>query len=167
VAALGNAWFVENYKIVENPDSEINALSNFEPASTAIIDKRFNDYLKDYKTGKDSTSTIVLSNYLPNHLTYQANAKKEELAVFSEIYYANGWNAYLDGKQMPYIRVNYVLRAMKIPQGDHKIEFKFEPKAYYTGEKIGYARSIILLLMFLGLIAKEGLQYYQKNKLSK
>ncbi|MCX6231369.1 MAG: YfhO family protein [Bacteroidetes bacterium] len=164
VAALGNAWFVENYKIVENPDSEISALSNFEPATTAIIDKRFNDYVKDYKPGKDSTSTILLSNYLPNHLTYQANAKKEELAVFSEIYYANGWNAYIDGKQQPYIRVNYVLRAMKIPQGEHKIEFKFEPKSYYTGEKIGYASSFILLLMLLGLCTKEVLAFNKKNK---
>jgi len=164
VAALGNAWFVENYKIVENPDSEINALSDFEPATTAIVDKRFNDYVKDFKPGKDSTSTIVLTKYLPNHLTYQSTTKKEELAVFSEIYYANGWNAYIDGKSVPYIRVNYVLRAMKIPQGNHKIEFKFEPKAYFTGEKIGFASSILLLLLFLGMITKEIIIYIKKNK---
>ncbi|MFZ4399979.1 MAG: YfhO family protein [Bacteroidales bacterium] len=166
VSALGNAWFVENYKIVENPDSEINALSNFEPATTAIVDKRFIEYVKDIK-GKDSTSTIQLSSYLPNHLTYQANAKKVELAVFSEIYYENGWNAYIDGKLIPYIRVNYVLRAMKIPQGNHKIEFKFEPKAYYMGEKIGFASSFILVLMLLGMITKEIIFFLKKDKINK
>ncbi len=167
VAALGNAWFVDNYKIVENPDAEINALTDFEPATTAIADKKFSAYLKDFKEGKDSTSTIQLMNYLPNHLTYQANTKKEELAVFSEIYYDNGWNAYLDGKQLPYIRVNYVLRAMKIPQGNHTIEFKFEPKAYITGEKIGFASSVLLLLLLLGMTTKEIVTYLKKDKLNK
>jgi hypothetical protein len=70
IAALGNAWFVENYKLVENPDSEITALSNFEPATTAIVDKKFTDYLKNYKIGKDSLSSIKLTNYKANHLTY-------------------------------------------------------------------------------------------------
>ena len=163
IAALGNAWFVDNYKIVENPDSEINALSNFEPSTTAIIDKKFKDYVKDFREGKDSISTIKLINYQPNHLTYQTSAKRNEFAVFSEIYYANGWNAYLDGKLVPYIRANYVLRAMNIPQGDHKIEFKFEPKAYFTGEKIGFASSVILLFMLLAITTREVVIYF-KNK---
>ena len=163
IAALGNAWFVENYKIVENPDAEINALSNFDPVTTAIVDKRFYDYVKDFKLGKDSTSSIQLINYLPNHLTYQANTKKEELAVFSEIYYANGWNAYIDGKQLPYIRVNYILRALKIPQGNHNIEFKFEPKAYYIGEKIGLASSLILLFMLLSILSYEIILAFKKQ----
>ncbi len=167
VVALGNAWFVDNYKLVENPDSEINALSNFEPATTAIVDKQFFEYVKDFKQGKDSSSTIELSNYLPNHLTYQANTKKDGLAVFSEIYYANGWNAYIDGKLTPYIRVNYVLRALKIPQGNHKIEFKFEPKSYFTGEKIGFASSVILLLLLLGMTIKEIIVYLKSKKTTK
>ncbi len=163
IAALGNAWFVDNYKIVENPDSEINALRNFEPACTAIVDKRFSKYVSDFKPIKDSSSTIELSNYLPNHLTYKANARKEELAVFSEIYYANGWNAYIDGELLPYIRVNYILRALKIPQGNHKIEFKFEPKSYYIGEKIGFASSLILLFMLLGIISNEIILAFKKQ----
>jgi len=164
IAALGNAWFVENYKLVENPDSEINALNNFDPANTAIIDKKFTDYVKDLKNGRDSLSNIKLTNYLPNHLTYNSNTKKDELAVFSEIYYDKGWNAYIDGKETPYIRVNYVLRAMKIPEGNHKIEFRFEPKSYYTGEKIGYAGSVILLLMLMGMCGKEIFSFVSKNK---
>ena len=145
-------------------DCAINALSNFEPASTAIVDKRFYEYVKDLKFSKDTTSNISLSNYLPNHLTYLSKTNKEELAVFSEIYYNNGWNAYIDGKQLPYIRVNYVLRAMKIPQGNHKIEFKFEPNAYITGEKIGFISSLILLLMILGMTTKEFITYLKNKK---
>ena len=164
IAALGNAWFVDNYKLVENPDSEITALNSFEPATTAIVDKRFADYVKDVKIGRDSLSVIKLSSYKPNHLIYEADAKKDEFAVFSEIYYDKGWNAYLDGKEMPYIRVNYVLRAMKIPQGNHKIEFKFEPKSYFTGEKIGFASSLILLLMILGMTGKEVYAMFVANK---
>ncbi|MFZ4412929.1 MAG: YfhO family protein, partial [Bacteroidales bacterium] len=88
---------------------------------------------------------------------------KEELAVFSEIYYANGWNAYIDGKQLPYIRVNYILRALKIPQGNHNIEFKFEPKAYYIGEKIGLASSLILLFMLLSILSYEIILAFKKQ----
>ena len=164
IAALGNAWFVDNYKMVENPDSEIMALSNFESATTAIVDKKFSDYVADFKQGKDSLSTIKLITYKPNHLIYEANTRKNEFAVFSEIYYDKGWNAYLDGAKMPYIRVNYVLRAMKIPQGSHKIEFKFEPKSYYTGEKIGFASSMLLLIMIIGMAVKEIYNMIQNKK---
>jgi len=163
IAALGNAWFVYNFKIVENADSEIIALNNFAPDSTAIIDKRFESYVINFKNGKDSLSTINLVNYKANHLTYKANTQKDELAVFSEIYYDKGWNAYLDGKQIQYFRANYILRAMIIPKGEHTIEFKFEPKSYYNGEKIGYASSIILLIMLLGMSSKELITYYKKS----
>jgi len=164
LAALGNAWFVDNYKIVENADSEILALNNFEPATTAIIDKRFADFVKDYKNGRDSLSNIILTNYKANHLTYKSNTQKDELAVFSEIYYDKGWNAYLDGKLLPHFRANYILRAMIIPKGEHTIEFKFEPKSYNIGEKIGYAGSIILLIMLFLMMGKEMINFYKKNE---
>ena len=163
VAALGNAWFIDNLKIVESPDSEIVALSNFEPATTAVVDKRFNDYLKDVKPTKDSLSTIKLTSYQANDLVYEANAKKDEFAVFSEIYYEKGWQAYIDSKPVQHIRVNYVLRAMKVPAGQHKIEFKFEPATYYNSEKIGYASSIFLLVMLLGMAIKELVVFFKKN----
>ena len=155
VAALGNAWFIDNLKVVESPDSEIVSLTNFEPATTAVVDKRFNDYIKDFKPIKDSSSTIKLTSYDANYLTYEANAKKDEFAVFSEIYYDKGWQAYIDSKPVEHIRVNYVLRAMKIPAGQHKIEFKFHPATYYSSEKIGYASSFILLFMVIGMAIKE------------
>ena len=152
VAALGNAWFVEGCKLVENADSEMTALSTFEPAKTAIIDKRFSEQIKGLVEGKDTTSSISLTSYKPNDLVYASKADRQQLAVFSEIYYDKGWNAYVDGKLTPYVRANYVLRAMLVPSGNHTIEFKFEPKSFYTGDKISLFSSIIILLIFIGTI---------------
>ena len=115
--ALGNAWFVKNYELVANADSEITALSNFNPATTAIVDKRFEEYLEGLIPKFDASVSIILTDYKPNHLTYLSNAFKEQLAVFSEIYYDDGWNAYVDGELTPHFGGNYVLRATRIPQG--------------------------------------------------
>ncbi|RMG77031.1 MAG: hypothetical protein D6707_11645 [Bacteroidetes bacterium] len=146
-AALGNAWFVKQYKLVANADSELLALNDFNPAETAIVDKRFEEYVQGFVYHPDSTAYIKLTEYAPNHLTYEFEAKHDMFTVFSEIYYNDqkGWKAYVDGKQVPHFRVNYVLRAMIIPAGKHKVEFKFEPRSYYTGEKISLAGSLILL----------------------
>ena len=139
-AALGNAWFVQHVTLVNNADEEIKALDNFSPANTAIVDKKFENELKTFKGEKDAKSTIKLTQYKPNYLAYEAkNLKADQLAVFSEIYYNKGWDAYIDGNKVPYLRANYLLRAMVIPAGDHKIEFKFEPKSYYVGEKVSLA----------------------------
>jgi len=118
---------------------------NFNPSQTAILDKRYESSVANYKNTKDSTSTINLTSYQPNDLVYESKTSKEQLAVFSEIYYDKGWNAYVDGKLMPFFRANYVLRAMVVPAGNHKIEWKFEPVAYYTGEKVSLAFNILLL----------------------
>lgn len=147
--ALGNAWFVPEYKIVANPDSELNALSDFVAAKTAIIDKRFEGQLQGFNPQFDSTATIQLTDYKPNHLTYQSKANSEQLAIFSEIYYDKGWNAFVDGEPAPHFRANFVLRAMKVPAGEHKIEFKFQPKAFYMGERIALISSL-LLFAFVG-----------------
>ncbi|MFH0895328.1 MAG: YfhO family protein [Bacteroidota bacterium] len=148
--AKGNAWFVNEYRIVENADQEIKALENFGPVKVAIIDKRFADQVANYKNTRDSLGTIKLTSYQPNKLVYESNTSKEQLAVFSEIYYDKGWNAFIDEKPAPYFRADYVLRAMIVPSGKHKIEFRFEPEVYYTGEKIAMAGSIILVLSLLG-----------------
>jgi hypothetical protein len=150
---LGNAWFVNNYKIVPNADEEIAALRNFNPSQTAIIDTRFENMVSNYKNNKkDTSSSIALSSYQPNDLIYNVKTSREQLAVFSEIYYNKGWNAYIDGSTTPapYFRTNYVLRGMIVPAGSHKIEWKFEPKVYYTGEKISYAFNILLILLVAG-----------------
>ncbi len=157
-SALGNVWFVENYKIVENADEEIAALNNFNPDKIAIVDKRFEDNLKGKEIRNDTLSVIKLTEYQPNHLVYSSNSSADQLAVFSEIYYDKGWNAYIDGKPAPYFRADYVLRAMIVPAGDHIIEFKFEPRVYKVGEKVSLVSSILLILLLIG-----GL-YYESRK---
>jgi len=142
-------------KRVANADSEMTALTNFNPAQTAIIDKRFEGKLEGLQMQYDSSATIKLVDYRANRLQYQTSALSEQLAVFSEIYYDKGWKAYVDGKEVPHIRVNYVLRAMRIPAGQHKVEFKFEPEVYYTGEKIALAGSLLLILAFVGISVRE------------
>jgi len=150
-AALGNAWFVKKVTLVNNADEEIKAMDNFSPSTTAIVDKRFENEVTTFKGEKDPNSTIKLTEYKPNYLSYEVkNLKAEQLAVFSEIYYSKGWDAFIDGNKAPYFRANYVLRAMVIPAGDHKIEFKFEPRSYFVGEKISLAGSVLLVL-FLGI----------------
>ena len=153
--ALGNVWFVENYKIVENADAEIAEISKFDPSKTAIIDKRFEDELKGFKIANDSLSGIILTDYKPNQLTYKSEANKDRLAVFSEIYYDKGWNAYIDGKLSLHFRADYVLRAMIVPAGKHLIEFKFEPRVYAIGEVISFISSLILLLIILLVVVKQ------------
>lgn len=158
--ALGNAWFVSEYRMVANPDSEITALKNFDPSSTAIIDKSFEENVAGFKASLDSNATIKLTSYKSNDLVYESNTSSEQLAVFSEIYYANGWNAYIDGKLSPHFRVNYVLRAMRVPAGKHTIEYKFEPSIIATGEKISAASMILLFLLCGGAIFRE----FRKNR---
>ena len=149
--AMGNAWFVNDYRFVINADSELSALTGLNPRTSAIIDERFKNELKGLEITVDSSATIKLTSYSPDQLAYHYTAKGEQLAVFSDIYYPAGWNAYVDGKLLPHIRVNYVLRAMKVPSGTHDIVFKFEPTVYQNGERIALAGSS--LLMVLGALA--------------
>lgn len=150
--ALGNAWLVENFKLVDNADREINALNNFEPSKTAIIDKRFEEQLQNYTPGTDSMGSIVLTKYSPKELHYLFNSANDELVVFSEIYYDKGWNVFIDGEEAPYFRADYVLRAMLVPAGNHEIIWKFEPKVYYVGGNISFISSLIVLLLFISAL---------------
>ena len=146
--ALGNAWFVNEVKMVKNADEEIKAVGEINPARTAVIDEKYSKELENFAPKPDATAKIKLTDYRPNHLTYETDAATEQLAVFSEIYYKKGWNAYVDGELKPHLAANYVLRAMRIPPGRHNVEFKFEPRNYYLGEKISLASCILL---FAGL----------------
>jgi hypothetical protein len=150
MGALGNAWFVREFKLVDNADQEIDAMTGFDPAQTAIVDKRFAENLKGFDAITDSTAAITLTEYQPNKLRYSYEAGTEQLAVFSEIYYDKGWKAFIDGKPAEHFRANYVLRAMRLPAGKHEIEFRFEPRVYFTGEKISFASSLILILLLVG-----------------
>jgi hypothetical protein len=164
-AALGNAWFVKNVKMVADADEEIKAVANFVPATTAIVDKRFESQLSSFKGEQDPSSTIKLITYQPNALTYEVKGvKNPQLAVFSEIYYEEGWNAYINGEKVPHFRANYVLRAMVVPAGDSKIEFKFEPKSFITGSAVSLAGSLIIILVLLGAIGLEIKKALQAKK---
>ncbi|MDQ3109036.1 MAG: hypothetical protein M3R17_03990 [Bacteroidota bacterium] len=162
--ACGNAWFVSNIKLVENPDQELAMVKTFSPKVTAIIDKsQLKDgSLAEFKPRYDSTAVINLTSYAPNELKYSSNAASEQLAVFSEVYYDKGWKSFIDGNPAPHVRADFVLRAMKVPAGKHEIVFKFEPDTYYTGEKIALAGSIMLFLFVAG-----GIYWDNKKKKEK
>ena len=147
--ANGDAWFVENVLPAENANEEIQLLDSLDTKKTAVINKEFLSKIPSQKIERDSTATIELFSYQPNHLVYEASTKSPQLAVFSEVYYPKGWSAYINGKPAEYFRANYVLRAMVIPAGNNKIEFKFEPKVIQTGSTISLMSSIIFLLILL------------------
>ncbi|MCR8558564.1 YfhO family protein [Mucilaginibacter sp. BJC16-A38] len=154
-AACGNAWFVRQVKYVANADEEMQALNKFSPKDEAIVDQQYKGLLKEIQPNNDTTGTIKLTAYNPDHLTYQSTSKTGGIAVFSEIYYNKGWNMLIDGAEQPYFRADYLLRAASIPAGNHKIEFIFHPASYYTGEKISMAGSVILILALGGAVYAE------------
>ncbi len=147
--ANGDAWFVENVQPASNADEEIQLLDSLNTKKTAVINTAFLSKIPNKNIARDSTATIELFSYQPNHLVYEAATKTEQLVVFSEVYYPQGWNAYINGKPAEYFRANYVLRAMIVPSGNNKIEFKFEPKVIETGSTISLVSSIIFLLILL------------------
>ncbi len=148
--ALGNAWFVDNIVWVDNAEEELTQLNEITPAHTALIDKRFEENLQGFAIQNDSLATITLTKYQPNKLVYRSETSKPQLAVFSEIYYPQGWEVTINGKPVSHFRVNYVLRGMVVPEGSNEIVFEFRPASYYTGEKIALIFSILLLLVIAG-----------------
>ncbi len=145
--ALGTSWFVDNYRIVADADEEIDAVGDIDPRSTLVVDRRFESLLGGRSFEKDTAGFIRMVDYKPNHLTYEYSANAEQLAVFSEVYYPNGWTAYIDGEPAEHFRANFTLRAMVVPAGQHTVEFKFEPVLFARGEGISLASSILLLLL--------------------
>lgn len=155
-AALGNAWFVKEVKRVKNADEEIQAMSaGFDPGKTALVDERFSEQLPAKLSTYTEDNNIRLESYAPNALRYKCATADKSVVVFSEIYYAKGWKSYLDGKEVPHFRTNYILRGMVVPQGDHQIEFKFEPEQLYTTEAISYTASSILIALLLLMVGIE------------
>lgn len=147
----GNAWFVQKVKFVNSPDEEMKALDSLNSKNEAVINqKEFGELLKNKNFVKDTLATIVLTSYKPNHLKYVSNNNNPGFAVFSEMYYSDGWNATIDGKVASHFRVDYALRAMEIPAGKHIIEFKFEPQVVKTGSTIALI-SFILMILLLGV----------------
>jgi len=160
---LGNSWFVENIIYVPNANAEIEALNNFNPSKDIIIDERYKHLIEGFSINPDPEANIKLISYNPENLVYESNTQSEQLAVFSEIFYSKGWNAYINGEIFPHFRANYILRAMKVPSGNNTIEFRFEPKSYYIGEIISFSASLIMMLLFALIIFGE----IRKNKMIK
>jgi hypothetical protein len=143
--ALGNAWFVRELRAVQSPDAEMVALTGLDARHTAVVDVQKFPQVKP-ATYADSSGTITLTSYAPDALTYRYTAAQPSTVVFSEIYYADGWQAFLDGKEVPHFRADFVLRAMQVPAGSHEIKFVFEPKEYAIGNTVSLISSIGVLL---------------------
>ncbi|MBY0486608.1 MAG: YfhO family protein [Flavobacteriaceae bacterium] len=157
--ANGNAWFVKELRKVNSADEEMKALDKLDTKNVAVfLTEPFTKVIGLQKFTKDSTATIQLTSYKPNDLKYVSNNKNEGLAVFSEMYYKSGWNAYIDGKATDHFKVDYALRAMYVPAGNHKIEFKFEPQVVKTGSAIALVSSIGMLLLLVGGV------YFERKK---
>jgi hypothetical protein len=163
--ACGNAWFVPNIKTVSTADEEILAMKasnlgdtahvpgTFNPRETAIVRNTFSPQLQGLQPGADTAASVKLTKYGLNDIHYQSASSREGLAVFSDIWYPLGWKAYVDGKETPIIRANYVLRALRLPAGTHKIDFVFHPRSFYAGNTVAGITSILLyVLLIAGIV---------------
>ena len=148
--AYGNAWFVDKVSYVNNANEELSALSTTDLRYTAVADKAFSDVLGQSKAN-DSTATVRLEKYEPNKLEYSVSSKNGGVVVFSEIYYP-GWNATVDGVEVPVGRANYILRAISVKPGSHKVVLDFHPKSVSVTETIAYIATAILMLMFVAIV---------------
>ena len=146
--AYGPCWLVKNIKIVDGPAQEIEAIGNTHLRDTAIVQKTFSNTVVQPQW--DSAATIRLAKFDPDTMDYSFSSSKPQFAVFSEVYYPYGWNAYIDGKKVDYCKTDYVLRGLSIPAGQHAVRFIFEPSSYKKGVKIAYVSSFLILILFLG-----------------
>lgn len=163
-SALGNAWFVGNIDYVANADAEMVALATIDPATTAVADEKFRQVLGEPAAVPAPDDHIKLTAYTPNTLTYEADTKAEGIAVFSEVYFPWGWNATIDGEQAEIGRVDYVLRAMRIPAGKHTIEMTFAPRSLRVTGAIAYA-SIVIIYLLIALSLIHNSQFIIRNRL--
>ena len=149
----GNAWMVGKLEMVKTNVEEIDGIQKYDPRETAIVNDEWANQLQGFSPALDTNARISIASYKPNEIVYNYDAPggKEQLVVFSEIFYNKGWNASIDGQPADHFRANYILRAMRVPGGQHTVTFVFEPDSYKTGETIGLIGSILLLLAVLGV----------------
>jgi len=155
----GNAWFVNQIKYVDSANEEIKALDSLDTKNEVVVRSEFKNQLKDFQFQKDTLAAIDLVNYKANEIAYESYSAVDQIAVFSEIYYEDGWNAYIDDKLTSHFRANYVLRGMLIPKGKHTIVFKFEPRVIEQGSMFGLISYGLLILISLVWFLK-----YRKEK---
>jgi hypothetical protein len=151
--AFGSCWLVSSVKVVPTADEEMAALDSLNLRDTAVVQQSF---MKDipFLPVKDSTASLKLIENLNDKITYQLQAKTNQFAVFSEIYYSEGWEAYIDGKRSPYAKVDYVLRGMAVPAGAHTIEFRFQPHSFILGNEISVWAAVITYLLLIGVLVQ-------------
>jgi len=147
-AANGPAWFVKAIKYVNNADEEMAALDSLRSRDTAVIDKREQSKITVAPV-YDSSATIKLIKNMNDDITYQSNASTNQFAVFSEIYYPKGWKAYIDGKETQIVKVDYALRGLSVPPGNHTIKFVFAPSSFTLGNTLNLVAGIITLIALL------------------
>jgi len=149
--AYGNAWFVDNYQFVDNPKDELNAIGQTNLYRTAIINKKINNVSKlpNLDIAGDSTRNISLEVYKPDILTFKVSSKKGGFVVFSDIYYPDGWIATIDGKPTDIYRVDYILRGLVVPAGEHNLKFAFKPDSVFKGKIIATTGSVIVILTLI------------------
>ncbi|OSZ77604.1 hypothetical protein CAP36_14620 [Chitinophagaceae bacterium IBVUCB2] len=145
---FGPCWLVKNVKLVDDQVAAIVALGNTNLKDTAIVEKSFSKNI--IQPQADSASSIKMIKYDNDAIEYEANCNGPQFAVFSEVYYPVGWNAYIDGKKVDYVNANYILRGISIPSGKHAVKFVFEPESVKSGTSIMFISSIIILLVFVG-----------------
>jgi Bacterial membrane protein YfhO len=146
--AYGNCWLVKNVQLVNGRAAELQALGNTNLKDTAIVEK---DLIKNLvQPQADSSSYIKMTKFDNDAIEYEANCNGPQYAVFSEIYYPKGWNAYLDGKLTDYYNTNYILRGMPLPAGKHTVKFVFEPESVKQGRSIMFIASILIMIILLG-----------------
>lgn len=158
-SANGNAWFVSDLMFVNTPDEEIKSIGEIDSKKTAVINIADNAYFTNRKVQADSTATIALTKYEANELEFKSQSKTPQLAVFSEIYYPNGWKMFVDEKEVPYVRADYLLRAVHVPAGNHNIRMVFEPQVIETGKWI----SLLCFGLFITL-STFGIFWLYKNR---
>ncbi|MDR2084273.1 MAG: YfhO family protein [Bacteroidales bacterium] len=164
VDAFGNAWFVDTLLVVNNPNEESEALNYINMQTTAVTDKKFEEFAANKITSKDDNAFIKLTSYAPNKLEYIVSTSVDKTAVFSEIYYPNDWKVYINDKPVEHFRVNYLLRALNVPAGEHNIRFEFRPDAIYKGERISF---LFIGIMFVVIAFCIAYPIYSKTRKEK
>jgi len=147
-SALGSAWIVDEIELVADADAEIMAVGDIDPATEAVADKRYSDYFGGQTSFEyDPEASVRILSYKPNELTYDFSSSEMQMVVFSEIHYDAGWQAYLNDEPVDHIRVNYLLRGMKVPAGEHTIVFRVNAKSFVSSARVSTIASILVLLM--------------------
>ncbi len=162
--AYGNCWFVKNVKLVKDDVEEIQAIGTTNLKDTAIVQQSFASSVTQPQW--DSAATISLAKFDNDAMEYTADCATPQFAVFSEVYYPDGWNAYIDGKKTNYVKADYVLRGLSVPAGKHTIKFVFEPAIVKKGMAISYIGSWFVLLFVLGGLFMAWREGNRKNKTS-